>query len=57
MAQGSLVLKRSDVSEMRTNRRVLLSCDREGTYGNRNAKILDKEGARSTGNKKCGCPF
>ena len=57
MAQGFFLVKRSDVSGMRTNGRILLSCDRKGTYRNRNAKIPDKEGARSTGSKKCGCPF
>ena len=40
-------MKRFDVSGMRRNERVLLNCDREGTYINRNAKIPDKEGARS----------
>jgi len=58
MAQGFfLVVKKPDVSRMRTDGRVLLSCDREGIYRNRNAKISDKEGARSTRSKKCGCPF
>ena len=52
-----LIVKRSDVAGMRTNGRVLLSCDREGTYRNKNVKIPDKEGARSTGSKKYGCPF
>ena len=39
-----LVMKRSDVSEMQKNGRVLLSCDREGTYRNKNAKTQDKRG-------------
>jgi len=37
------------------NGRVLLSCDREETYRNRNAKTQDKKGARSTESKKFGC--
>ena len=58
MVQGFfIVVKRSDVSGMRKNGRVLLSCDRKGTYRNKNVKAQDKKGARSTGSKKCGCPF
>ena len=58
MAQGFfLVVKKSDVFGMRTNGRVLLSCDIDGTYRNRNVKISDKEGARSAISKKCGCTF
>jgi len=52
-----LVVKRYDVSETQKNGRVLLSCDKEGTYRNKNVKAQDKKGARSTGSKKCGCPF
>jgi len=45
VAQGFfLVVKRSDVSEMRKNRRVLLICDLERIYRNRNAKAQDKRG-------------
>ena len=56
MAKGFfIIVKRSDVSGMQKNRRVLLSYDREGTYKNRNAKLPDKEGTRSIGSNKCGC--
>jgi len=50
-------VKRSNVSGMRRNERVLLSCDKEGTYRNRNAKNPNKKGARGTGSKKCSCPL
>jgi len=53
----SLVVKRSDVFGTRKNERVLLSCDRERIYKNRNVKAQDKAGTRSTWSKKCGCPF
>jgi len=43
--------------ECEKNGRVLLSCDRKGTYRNGNAKIQDKRGARSIGIKKYGCSF
>jgi len=39
------------------NRRILLICDRERTYRDRNMKAQDKKGTKSTGSKKCGCPF
>ena len=56
MAKGFfIIVKRSDVSGMQKNRRVLLSCDREEIYRNRSAKTHDKRGAMSTESKKFGC--
>ena len=52
-----IIVKRSEVSGMWRNGNVLLSCDREGIYRNRNVKIQDKRRASNTGSKKCGCPF
>ena len=37
---------------------MLLSCDREETNGNRNAKkYQSNKGSKTTGKKKCGRPF
>jgi len=40
------------------NGRILLNCDRKGTYRNKNAKKnQSSKSSRSTGSKKCSCPF
>ena len=63
MAQGFfLVVKRSGISGMRRNGRVLLNCDREGTYRNRNVKTnlknkSEQQSSKTTDSKKCGCLF
>jgi len=57
-----IVTKKSEAPRNGKNGRVLLSCDRKGTYRNRNVKTNDKkkieqQSSKTTYSKKCGCPF